>query len=110
MWFSLATYGVGAYRDAIESNNQVAQRIAQVIRDSDHLELVRNPMLSIVVFRRKGWTQQQYDDWANKIFEQQIAACFASKYRGEPVFRFAIINPLTTVEVLMDLVERLKDD
>jgi glutamate/tyrosine decarboxylase-like PLP-dependent enzyme len=110
MWFSMATYGVAAYRDAIESNNQVAQRIAQVIRDSDHLELVRDPMLSIVVFRRKGWTQQQYDDWANKIFEEQIAACFASKYRGEPVFRFAIINPLTTVEVLMDLVERLKDD
>jgi glutamate/tyrosine decarboxylase-like PLP-dependent enzyme len=110
MWFSLATHGVAAYRDAIESNNQVAQRIAQVIRDSDHLELVRDPMLSVVVFRRKGWTQQQYDAWADKIFEQQIAACFSSKYRGEPVFRFAIINPLTTFEVLMDLVERLKDD
>ena len=109
MWFSLATHGVAAYREAIESNNQVAQRIAQVIRDSDHLELVRDPMLSVVVFRRKGWTQQQYDDWADAIFEQQIAACFASKYRGEPVFRFAIINPLTTVDVLMDLVERLKD-
>jgi glutamate/tyrosine decarboxylase-like PLP-dependent enzyme len=110
MWFSLATYGVAAYRDAIESNNQVAQRIAQVIRDSDHLELVRDPMLSVVVFRRKEWTQQQYDAWADKIFEEQIAACFASKYRGEPVFRFAIINPLTTFEVLMDLVERLKGD
>lgn len=110
MWFSLATHGVAAYREAIESNNQVAQRIAQVIRDSDHLELVRDPTLSIVVFRRKGWTQQQYDNWADKIFEQQTAACFASKYRGEPVIRFAIINPLTTFEVVMDLVERLKDD
>ena len=109
LWFSLATHGVAAYREAIESNNLVAQRIAQVIRDSDHLELVLDPMLSVVVFRRKGWTQQQYDVWANDMFDQQIAACFASKYRGEPVFRFAIVNPLTTFEVLMDLVERLKE-
>jgi glutamate/tyrosine decarboxylase-like PLP-dependent enzyme len=110
LWFSLATHGVAAYREAIESNNLVAQRIAQVIRDSDHLELVRDPMLSVVVFRRKGWTQQQYVEWADSMFDQQIAACFSSKYRDQPVFRFAIVNPLTTFEVLMDLVERLKDN
>ncbi|MCF8541045.1 MAG: aspartate aminotransferase family protein, partial [Aurantimicrobium sp.] len=110
LWFSLATHGVAAYREAIESNNLVAQRIAQVIRDSDHLELVRDPMLSVVVFRRTGWTQQQYDAWADEMFDQQIAACFSSKYRDQPVFRFAIVNPLTTFEVLMDLVERLKDN
>ena len=109
LWFSMATYGVTAYRDAIESNNQLAQRIAQVIRESDHLELVRDPMLSVVVFRRKGWTQEQYVAWGDKMFDEQIAACFSSKYRGEPVFRFAIVNPLTTFEILMDLVERLKE-
>jgi glutamate/tyrosine decarboxylase-like PLP-dependent enzyme len=106
----MATYGVGAYRDAIESNNQLAQRIAQVIRESDHLELVRDPMLSVVVFRRKGWTQEQYNEWADRMWQEQVAACFASKYRGEPVFRFAIVNPRTTFELLMDLVERLKDE
>jgi glutamate/tyrosine decarboxylase-like PLP-dependent enzyme len=109
LWFSMATHGVTAYRDAIESNNQLAQRIAQVIRESDHLELVRDPMLSVVVFRRKGWTQEQYVAWGDKIYDEQVAACFSSKYRGEPVFRFAIVNPLTTFEILMDLVERLKE-
>ncbi len=109
LWFSMATHGVTAYRDAIESNNQLAQRIAQVIRESDHLELVRDPMLSVVVFRRKGWTQEQYVAWGDKMFDEQIAACFSSKYRDEPVFRFAIVNPLTTFEILMDLVERLKE-
>jgi glutamate/tyrosine decarboxylase-like PLP-dependent enzyme len=109
LWFSMATHGVTAYRDAIESNNQLAQRIAQVIRESDHLELVRDPMLSVVVFRRKGWTQDQYVAWGDKIYDEQVAACFSSKYRGEPVFRFAIVNPLTTFEILMDLVERLKE-
>ena len=110
LWYSMATYGVGAYRDAIESNNQLAQKIAQVIRESDHLELVRDPMLSVVVFRRKGWTQEQYNEWADRMWKEQIAACFASKAHGEPVFRFAIVNPRTTFDLLMDLVERLKEE
>lgn len=110
LWFSMATYGVGAYRDAIEWNNELAQRIAQVIRDSDHLELARDPMLSVVVFRRKGWTQEQYSDWSDRMYKEEIAACFPSKHRGEPVLRFAIVNPRTTFELLMELVERLKED
>jgi glutamate/tyrosine decarboxylase-like PLP-dependent enzyme len=110
LWFSLAAHGVGAYRDAIESNNIVARRIADVIRESDHLELVRDPMLSVVVFRRKGWTSEQYSSWSDELWDEGKAACFPSKFRGEPVFRFAIVNPRTTVDILMELVESLKDE
>lgn len=109
LWFSLATHGVAAYREAIESNNIVAQEIAIVIRDSDHLELVRDPMLSVVVFRRKGWTSEQYNAWSDALWEAGKAACFPSKFKGEPVLRFAIVNPRTTLDILLDLVESLKD-
>jgi glutamate/tyrosine decarboxylase-like PLP-dependent enzyme len=108
LWFSLATHGVGAYRDAIESNNIVARQIADVIRNSDHLELVRDPMLSVVVFRRKGWASEDYNAWSDELWEEGKAACFPSKFRGEPVLRFAIVNPRTTLDILMDLVESLK--
>lgn len=109
LWFSLATHGVAAYREAIESNNIVAREIAQVIRDSDHLELVRDPMLSVVVFRRKGWTSEQYNAWSDALWQEGTAACFPSKFKGEPVLRFAIVNPRTTVDILINLVESLKD-
>jgi glutamate/tyrosine decarboxylase-like PLP-dependent enzyme len=108
LWFSLATHGVGAYRDAIESNNIVARQIADVIRNSDHLELVRDPMLSVVVFRRKGWASEDYNAWSDELWEEGKAACFPSKFRGEPVLRFAIVNPRTTLDILMELVEGLK--
>jgi glutamate/tyrosine decarboxylase-like PLP-dependent enzyme len=108
LWFSLATHGVAAYREAIELNNMVAREIADVIRNSDHLELVRDPMLSVVVFRRIGWTQEDYTAWSDELWESGKAACFPSKYKGEPVLRFAIVNPRTTVDILMELVESLK--
>jgi len=108
LWFSLATHGVAAYREAIESNNTVARDIAQVIRDSEHLELVRDPMLSVVVFRRKGWTQEDYSAWSDDLWETGKAACFPSKFKGEPVLRFAIVNPRTTIDILLELVDSLK--
>lgn len=110
VWFSLATHGVGAYRDAIESNIDVAKRIAEDIRGSSHLELVREPMLSIVVFRRRGWTHDDYVRWSDRLWEEGRAVCLPSKFRGEPVLRFAVINPRTTHAVLTELIDSLRED
>ena len=79
-----------------------------MIRESDHLELVREPMLSVVVFRRNGWTQDDYNSWSDELWESGKAACFPSKFKGEPVLRFAIVNPRTTIDILTELVESLK--
>jgi glutamate/tyrosine decarboxylase-like PLP-dependent enzyme len=90
------------------TEEEPARQIADVIRNSDHLELVRDPMLSVVVFRRKGWTSEDYNAWSDELWEAGKAACFPSKFRGEPVLRFAIVNPRTTLDILMELVEGLK--
>ena len=54
LWFSLATHGTDAYRDAVETTLEVAHAGAELIRRSDHCELVVEPELSIVMFRRLG--------------------------------------------------------
>jgi glutamate/tyrosine decarboxylase-like PLP-dependent enzyme len=105
LWFSLATHGVGA---VIESNVEVAREIAEVISATDHLELVREPMLSIVVFRRIGWTHDQVKAWSDSMWDAGRAVCLPSKFGDETVLRFAIINPRTTVEVLTDIIESLR--
>ena len=38
-----------------------------------YLELVREPNLSVVVFRRLGWTSEQYYAWSDRL----LAANFA---------------------------------
>ncbi len=54
-WFSLATYGTEAYRDAIETALDVTRQGARLIDDAEHLELIMEPELSILLFRRTGW-------------------------------------------------------
>ena len=109
LWFSMATHGIQAYRDAIAMNNQLAKEIAKDIRSRPYLELVREPELSVVVFERKGWDQDQYDSWSEKLLASGQAFVLPSSHAGRPHLRFAIINPKTSFEDLSKILDSLED-
>jgi glutamate/tyrosine decarboxylase-like PLP-dependent enzyme len=108
LWFSLATHGIGKYREAIEHNIDVAHEIAEAIRSMDHVELVREPELSVVVFERKGWGIDQYNAWSDKLLRDEIGFVVPSSHKGKPNTRFAIVNPLTSVKLLTQILESMK--
>ncbi len=108
LWFSLATHGVAKYREAIEYSIDVAHEIAEVIRSMDHVELVRDPELSVVVFERKGWDIDQYNAWSDKLLRDEIGFVVPSSHKGKPNTRFAIVNPLTSVKLLIQILESMK--
>ena len=109
LWFSLATYGTEEYRSAIAAGIDLARRIADEITARDGFTLVREPQLSVVVFRRDGWTLEDYRAWSDRLLEDQRGFVVPSSHDGEPVLRFAIISPLTTFETLTDILDTLTD-
>jgi glutamate/tyrosine decarboxylase-like PLP-dependent enzyme len=108
LWFSLAAHGVAKYREAIEYNIDVAHEIAEVIRSMDHVELVREPELSVVVFERKGWDIDQYDAWSDQLLRDEVGFVVPSSHKGKPNTRFAVVNPLTSVKLLTQILESMK--
>jgi glutamate/tyrosine decarboxylase-like PLP-dependent enzyme len=96
-WFSLAAAGTDAYTDAMEETLQVARDAAVLVKEHPNLELLREPDLSIVAFTRKGWSKAQYQQWSNQLLEDQIGFVTPSSHDGEPILRFAIVNPWTTI-------------
>ena len=108
MWFSLATHGTEQYRTTIEYGIDLARRIADEIEAREGLSLVREPQLSVVVFRREGWTLADYEAWSDRLIEEQHAFVVPSSHAGEPVLRFAIISPLTTFELLTGILDTLR--
>ena len=88
LWFSLATYGTDAYRDAVEATLAVAGAGADLIRDVEHLELVAEPELSIVMFRRAGWAAADSPAGATRQLEWSLVRR-ANAWGGEPVLRGA---------------------
>ncbi|MBD3943771.1 aminotransferase class V-fold PLP-dependent enzyme [Microbacterium sp. NEAU-LLC] len=107
LWFSLATHGTEQYRATIAHGIELARRIADEIESRDGLSLVREPQLSVVVFRRDGWSLADYEAWSARLLDEQQGFVVPSSHHGEPVLRFAIISPLTTFELLTAILDTL---
>jgi aromatic-L-amino-acid/L-tryptophan decarboxylase len=108
MWFSLATHGVAAYREAIESALSMARLTAARIAAHPRLELIREPELSIVMFRRVGWLQADYDAWSRDLLAAGIGFVLPSKWMDEPILRFAFLHPDTTPQIVEEILATLE--
>jgi glutamate/tyrosine decarboxylase-like PLP-dependent enzyme len=104
LWFSLAVHGIDAYRDAVERVLATTSAAAARIAAAPHLELVREPELSIVLFRRRGWTGADYGAWSQRLLEEQVAFVAPSRWHGEPVARLAFLHPGTTLAIVDEVL------
>ncbi|MGH9171321.1 MAG: pyridoxal phosphate-dependent decarboxylase family protein [Acidimicrobiales bacterium] len=104
LWFSLAVNGTDAYRDAVETALATAQATADVIDRVPHLELLRRPELSVVLFRRIGWDRATYDRWSARLLETQTGFVTPTTWEGKPAARLAFVHPHTTVEMVEEIL------
>jgi len=107
LWFSLAVHGTDAYRRAVEAALATARDAAALIRACPHTEVVREPELSIVLFRRPGWTRDDYDEWSARLLADQVALVVPTIWEGEPVARLAILHPETTLDVVRQVLDSM---
>jgi glutamate/tyrosine decarboxylase-like PLP-dependent enzyme len=104
LWFSMAVNGLDAYRDAVEAGLAIAQQAAARVDAAPHVELVRDPGLSIVLFRRLGWSKLDYDVWSARLLHDQIGFVTPTSWEGETVARFAFLHPDTTVVMIDEIL------
>lgn len=107
LWFSLATYGTDAYRDAVETTLRVSEQATELIRSSGHLELVMEPQLSVVMFRRRGWSTEDYYRWSDRVLRDGVAFIVPTSWKGETVLRICIVNPMTEARHIAAVVDSL---
>jgi len=107
LWFSLATHGTDAYRDAIEYTLDLAARVAVDIEAADQLDLVHPRVLSTVAFRRRGWAMDDYKRWSDALLASGQAFVTPTSVDGEPALRLCIISPRTTIEGLRGILATL---
>ncbi len=104
LWFSLAVYGTDAYRDAVEAALAVAREAAELIRGTPGLTLVRDPELSVVLFRRDGWRAGDYDRWSRRLLQDQVGFVTPTKWEGETVARLAFLHPETSISIVQEIL------
>jgi len=106
-WFSLAAHGTDAYTEAMEETLTVARDAAELDRQHPNLDLIHEPELSIVAFTRKGWTASDYQKWSDKLLVDQIGFIPPSSDKGQPILRFAIVNPWTKITDISMILDTL---
>ncbi len=106
-WFSLAVHGTDAYRDAIEHTLEVARAARDLVVAAPHLELLVEPELSIVAFRRTGWDLADYQAWCDRLLADGTALLTPTTFDGGAAMRICVVNPRTTVEDLEEILATL---
>ncbi len=106
-WFSLVVNGTEAYEAAIEHTLDVARFAEAEVRRRPHLELVRDRDLSVVVFRRLGWSPADYARWSDRMLAEEFAFVVPTAHDGETLARFAIVNPETSEDDITAILDTM---
>ncbi len=104
LWFSLVVHGTDAYTEAIEHTITLTREVAAEIDSAPHLELLREPGLGVVLFRRTGWSAEDYDAWGARLLAAQVAFVTSTTWEGETVGRFAFLHPATTLDMVREVL------
>ena len=75
-----------------------------MIDETPHTELVRQPELSVVLFRRPGWGKADYDAWSARLLADQTGFVTPTTWEGETVARFAFLHPNTTDAMVREIL------
>ncbi|WP_223033901.1 pyridoxal phosphate-dependent decarboxylase family protein [Hanstruepera marina] len=112
LWFSLATHGTDRYKESVERGIELAQIAGRMIEEDPNLELVREPSLSCVLYRRIGWKPEDYTHWTYENHKKGFALVTPTKWKNgntfETVSRFCFINPDTTEKDIQMILESMQ--
>ncbi|AKA35139.1 pyridoxal phosphate-dependent decarboxylase family protein [Flagellimonas lutaonensis] len=111
LWFSLAMHGTDKYKWAVERGIELAHMAGNLIARLPHVELVRAPSLSCVLFKRKGWSPNEYKEWTFKNHRKGFALVTPTQWKSgssyETVARFCFINPDTTEDDIKAILDTM---
>jgi len=114
LWMSLKTFGVGAYRRAIQRGVSLAELAESLLRASSRWNVVTRAQLGIVTFRYvAGEAPADEGDRLNReiageLAEGGYALLSTTVLDGRTVLRLCTINPRTTGDDIRGTVERLE--
>ncbi len=106
LWFGLATYGTDAYTAAVDAAIAAARSFADEVAARPGFRLLLQPELSVVLFTRDGWTNEQYLEWSKRRAAEGRYLVVPTSWKGEPCLRICVVHPRTQLD---DLVAMLDD-
>jgi glutamate/tyrosine decarboxylase-like PLP-dependent enzyme len=91
----------------VERSLATAREVAEAIRSRTFLHLVREPVLSVLLFERVGWSDADYRVWSRAHALAGTMLCVPTRWRGRSVLRLVFVNPATDPAVVVGVLDTL---
>jgi aromatic-L-amino-acid/L-tryptophan decarboxylase len=99
LWLSLRTFGLDAFRAAIDECLDLAEIARRRIEASDRLELVAPPSLGTICFRRTDGDDETLTDGLVAALEASgLGFVSSTRVHGRPALRLCILNHTSTAD------------
>jgi aromatic-L-amino-acid/L-tryptophan decarboxylase len=102
-WFTLLVHGTEAMAEAIRASITTTAYAVEQLRSVDGVELVMDPQLTVILFRKQGWEAARWQAWGRDLLAREVAFVAPTRWKGETVGRLVFLHPLTT-EAIVDEV------
>jgi aromatic-L-amino-acid decarboxylase len=121
LYMSVKTFGLKAFRKAIDYNLKLAEQTETILRKSSKWEVVSPATLAVINFRynsiKLNLNEEELDELNQKISEKIMASREAllvtTILQNQIVLRMCLINPRTTLEDVkgtINLCEKFAED
>jgi glutamate/tyrosine decarboxylase-like PLP-dependent enzyme len=112
-YMSIKTFGLNAFREAVQYNIDLAEATETHLRKSRTWEVVSPATLAVINFRynpiAKKLTEKKLDQLNSKISEKVVqsrqAMLVTTVLNGMIVLRMCLINPRTTLQDVIETIE-----
>lgn len=114
LWLSLRTFGLPAFREAVNVGFEMAECAERELRADPFWEVVTPAQMGIVTFRPAavGGDTARADKSvpraADLMREDEYALVLSTNLRGRPAFRICPMNPGTNEDEIRETIRRLK--
>jgi glutamate/tyrosine decarboxylase-like PLP-dependent enzyme len=107
-WFTLVVHGSDALAGAVRAAMTTTAYAVAQLRTIPDVEVLLEPELSVVLFRKAGWDRARWQEWSTDLLGRQIAFVAPTTWKGEAVGRLAFLHPLTTNAIVDEVVATLR--
>lgn len=106
-WFTLLVHGTDALTDAVRAPLATTAYAVERLRAIPGVEVLLDPQLTVVLFRKAGWDRDHWRAWAADLLDRGVAFVAPSTWKGETVGRLVFLHPLTTTDIVDEVLAPL---
>ena len=107
LWLSVQTFGLNAFRQAMDRGFQIAEEFERRLRELPEWEIVLPAQMAILCFRFRQGDDALHVRVADRMLADGFALVITTVLNGRTVLRVCTIHPNTTEEDIAGTVERL---